>query len=256
MLSKTKVHFSHANGFPAKSYEYIFSLIDNSDIDYINIMGHANYSNMLDLTHLCDELIDGIEIKHNQPVIGMGHSSGAAATLLAAAKRPELFEKIILIDPVIFSGRKRFGIWLSQKLGLWESFSPAKRAMVRRVNFANRSEAFDYFKQKTLFKNFHPACFESYIKHGLKPTKTGMRLAFSAQVEADIFRNVPTKLPTNLSKLKGCIIYGDKSAIIGKSDIVWWRKNLPNLKIIAFDGEHLFPFESPQETASLLSRHL
>lgn len=256
MISKTKVHFSHANGFPAQSYEYLFSLIENIDIGYINKMGHANYSNLVDLTHLRDEIIDKIEAQHDQPVIGMGHSSGAAATLLAAAKRPELFKKIILLDPVVFSGRKRLAIWLSKKLGLWESFSPAKRAMVRRVEFANRSEAFDYFKQKPLFKNFHPACFESYIQHGLISTDTGMRLAFSAQVEADIFRNVPTKLPTDLSKLKGTIIYGDKSKIIGKSDIAWWQKNAPNLEIIAFDGEHLFPFESPQETANLLNKHL
>jgi pimeloyl-ACP methyl ester carboxylesterase len=256
MISKTKVHFSHANGFPTQTYEYLFSLIEKIEMSYINTMGHSSYSNMDDLTHLRDELIDEIELKHNQPVIGMGHSSGAAATLLAAAERPELFEKIILLDPVIFSGRKRLAIWLSKKLGLWESFSPAKRAMVRRVDFGDRREAFDYFKQKSLFKNFHPKCFDSYIQHGLLAKKTGMQLTFSAQVEADIFRNVPTKLPTNLSKLKGTLIYGDKSAIIGKADIAWWQKNLPNFEIVAFDGEHLFPFESPEETARLLKKHL
>jgi len=256
MMAKTEVHFSHANGFPAQSYESIFSLIENIDIGYINTMGHASYSNMADLTHLRDELIDEVEEKYSQPIIGMGHSCGAAATLLAAAKRPELFKKIILLDPIIFSSRKRLGIRLLKNLGLWESFSPAKRARVRRADFIDRSEASDYFKQKSLFKNFHPACFESYIQHGLISTETGMRLTFSAQVEADIFRNVPTKLPANLSKLKGTIIYGNKSEIIGKSDIAWWRKNVPNMEIVAFDGEHLFPFESPQETASLLNKYL
>lgn len=256
MISKTKVHFSHANGFPTQTYEYLFSLIEEIEISDINTMGHASYPNMANLSHLRDELIDEIELTHNQPIIGIGHSSGAAATLLAAAERPELFEKIILLDPVIFSGRKRLAIWLSKKLGLWESFSPAKRAMVRRVDFADRREAFDYFKKKSLFKNFHPKCFDSYIKHGLSPNNSGMGLTFSAQVEADIFRNVPTKLPTNLSNLKGTLIYGDKSAIIGKADIAWWQKNLPNFEIVAFAGEHLFPFESPEETARLLKKHL
>jgi pimeloyl-ACP methyl ester carboxylesterase len=251
-----KIQFSHANGFPAQSYEYLFSLIENSDIRFIDTMGHADYSNMVDLTHLRDELIDEVESSHEQPVVGMGHSSGAAATLLAAAKRPELFEKIILLDPVIFSSRKRLGIWLSKKLGLWESYSPAKRAMVRRAKFSDRNEAFDYFKQKALFKNFHPECFKSYIQHGLTASDNEMTLAFSAQVEADIFRNVPLKIPTNLNKLKGTIIYGDKSAIIGKADINWWRKNVPNLDIVSFDGQHLFPFESPHETAELINRYL
>lgn len=251
-----KIQFSHANGFPAQSYEYLFSMIENANIGFIDTMGHADYSNMIDLTHLRDELIDEIEAEHQQPIVGMGHSSGAAATLLAAAKRPELFEKIILLDPVIFSGRKRLAIWLSKKLGFWESFSPAKRAMVRRVDFSDRSEAFDYFKQKALFKNFHPESFKSYIQHGLTPNEDGMKLAFSAKVEADIFRNVPVKMPTNLRKLKGTIIYGDKSGIIGKADINWWRKNVPNLDIVSFDGEHLFPLEAPQQTAELLNRIL
>ena len=250
------IQFSHANGFPAQSYEYLFSLIENAEIRFIDTMGHADYSNMADLTHLRDELIDEIEAQPRQPVIGMGHSSGAAATLLAAAKRPELFKKIILLDPIVFSGRKRLAIWLSKKLGLWESYGPAKRALVRRVDFSDRSEAFDYFKQKALFKNFHPKCFESYIEHGLKPNDDGMKLAFSAQVEADIFRNVPIKIPANLSKLKGTIIYGDKSSLIAKADINWWRKNAPNLEIVSFDGEHLFPFEAPEETAKLLNKYL
>jgi len=250
------IQFSHANGFPAQSYEYLFSLIENTDIRFIDTMGHADYSNMADLTHLRDELIDEIEAEHQQPVIGMGHSSGAAATLLAAAKRPELFEKIILLDPVVFSGRKRLAIWLSKKLGLWESFSPAKRAMVRRADFSDRSEAFDYFKKKALFKNFHPECFKSYIQHGLTPNEDRMQLAFSAKVEADIFRNVPVKMPANLSKLKGTIVYGDKSGIIAKADIKWWRKNVPNLEIVSFDGEHLFPLEAPHQTAELLNRIL
>lgn len=248
-----RIQFSHANGFPAQSYEYLFSLIENSDIQFIDTMGHANYSNMADLTHLREELIDEIEAEREQPVVGIGHSSGAAATLLAAAKRPELFEKIILLDPVIFSGRKRLAIWLSKKLGLWNSFSPAKRAMVRRVDFTDRNEAFDYFKKKALFKNFHPRCFESYIQHGLTGNEGGMKLAFSAQVEADIFRNVPVKIPANLKQLKGTIIYGDKSAIISKADIDWWRKNVPNMKIVSFDGEHLFPFEAPDETAKQIN---
>ncbi len=252
----TKIHFSHANGFPSRSYEYLFSLLKTSDINFIDTMGHANYQIMGDLAHLRDELIDEIDKKHDQPVVGIGHSSGAAATLLAAAKRPDLFEQIILLDPVVFSGRKRLAIWLSKKLGLWESYSPAKKVMRRRVDFPDREEAFEYFKQKQLFKNFHPKSFESYINHGLAPSDNGLKLVFSAQVEADIFRNVPTKIPANLKHLKGKIIYGDKSPIIGNADIRWWQKNVPNLEIVTFEGGHMFPLEQPKETASLLNQFL
>ena len=106
----------------------LFSLLENVDIDYINTMGHANYANMVDLTHLRDELIDEVEAKYDHPIIGLGHSSGAATTLLAAAKRPELFEKIILLDPVVFSGRKTIGYLVVKEIGVYGNpLVPAKK---------------------------------------------------------------------------------------------------------------------------------
>ena len=44
-----KIHFSHANGFPANSYEYFFSHLDDVSIDFINTMGHAGYKNKKNL---------------------------------------------------------------------------------------------------------------------------------------------------------------------------------------------------------------
>ena len=247
------IHFSHANGFPASSYEYFFSFLKYNPIKHIETMGHSSYQNKKNLGFLADELIDHIKHNHQHPLIGIGHSSGAAATLLAAAKCPELFEQIILIDPVTLGSKKRFAIDLARKLKLWNRIGPSNKARRRRANFANREQAFNYYQQKALFKNFHPHCFKSYIKHGLKKTNKGLQLTFSPDVEADIFTHVTTTIPKDLSNVKCTIIYADKSNVLGQSDINWWLKNHPHVNLIRFDGYHLFPFEQPKQTAELIN---
>lgn len=249
-----KIHFSHANGFPANSYEYFFSHLKGADIDFINTMGHAGYDNKKNLTFLRDELIDHISQNNEQPVIGIGHSSGAAATLFAAAERPDLFDQVILIDPVTLGSRKRFAIELSRKVGLWNRFSPAKQARRRRYQFENREEAFEYYKHKSLFKNFHPESFRSYIEHGVVESNQQFELKFSPQVEADIFSHVPSRIPKDLTQVKGTIIYAKNSNIFGESDINWWKRNHPHFNLICFDGYHLFPFELPEKAAEEINR--
>ncbi len=251
-----KIHFSHANGFPAKSYEYFFSHLQDYRMDFINTMGHADYPNQSNLTFLKEELIDYVTANNSKPVIAMGHSSGAAATLLAAGDNPELFEKVILIDPVTLGSKKRVAAELAKKLKLWARFSPAYKAKRRRFEFDSKQQAFDYYKTKSLFENFHPKCFEDYIEHGLKKSGTGFELTFLPQVEADIFNHMPTRLPNDLSQVDGTIIYAKHSNIFGPSDISWWKRRHPHFKLVCFDGYHLFPFEQPKQAAEAITAQI
>jgi surfactin synthase thioesterase subunit len=65
-----------------------------------------------------------------------------------------------------------------------------------------------------------------------------------------------TQVPANLNKVKGVMIYGDKSKVLLRSDVKWWKKHLPHFDIVAFSGEHLFPLEHPEQTASLLKQYI
>jgi pimeloyl-ACP methyl ester carboxylesterase len=249
-----KIHFSHANGFPAQSYDYFFSHLQSRKIDFINTMGHSDYRIKRNLSFLRDELIEHISSNNRAPVVGIGHSSGGAATLLAAAERPELFEQIILIDPVTLGGSKRIAIELSKKVGLWGQFSPAKKARKRRYQFKDHDEASAYYSTKALFENFHPNSFKDYIKHGLQRVTDGYELTFSPLVEAEIFNNVPTHIPKDLTHIKGTILYASNSNIFGQSDINWWKKTHPHFDLVCFDGYHLFPFEQPEAAAAAINK--
>lgn len=255
-MGQHKIHFSHANGLPAGTYRYLFEQLDNVQVCHVDRMGHGDYPVALGLYQLADELIAQIEQQSSEPVIGMGHSAGGIVTLLAGAKRPDLFKKVIVLDPVLLSKRKRYLVNFCRLIGLGDSIGPIKRTIDRRSTFKARHEAKAYFAGKTLFKNFHPRCFDDYIQHGLMPTEQGFELAFSKWVEADIFRSVGMKVPANLEQLDGVLIYGKQSHVFERADANWWRKHLPNFKQVAFEGEHLFPLEQPDALAQLLNRYI
>lgn len=248
------IQFSHANGFPAPVYTHLLKQLESDAVHYINRMGHGEFPVDGSLGNLASELIHALEQKNNGPVVGIGHSSGAVATMLAASQRPKLFSEIILIEPAFFSGWKRAGIRLATQLGYADKLGPTPKALKRRDHFPDKATARDYFLQRRLFQLFHPQCFEDYLDHGLIPSpEGGLELAFSKKTEIEIFRSTQTRSPENLRQLKGKMIYGESSDLFWKSDVAWWKRALPNFELVPFAGGHLFPLEKPDETAELIN---
>jgi len=251
-----KVQFSHANGFPARSYSYLLELLNNTKVNFVEKFGHGDYRFNKDLNNFADELIESIENYSSEPVIGIGHSLGGVVTLLAATRRPELFKKVILLDPVLFSKRKRIVVWLFLKVGVTDWHNIIKKTVRRRTHFSDQKEIRKIYQNKKLFKRFHPRCFDDYLKYGFKTTERGVELTFSSEIEAEIFRYIQLKVPPNIDKLNGVLIYGKYSDTFWKSDMKWWKRKFPNFEIVSFKGGHLFPFEKPEETAQLLNKYI
>lgn len=250
------IQFSHANGFPASTYSYLFQLLD-SEVNFVERMGHGSFPVNGSLDNLATELIHSLDQKNEGPVVGIGHSSGAVATLLAASRRPELFSEVILIEPAFFSNWKRAMIRMASSLGFADRLGPTPKALKRRDQFPDLDTARSYFLQRRLFQLFHPQCFEDYLRHGLQPfDQGGLELAFSKETEIEIFRSTQTHAPKNLRQLKGKMIYGETSDLFWKSDVAWWKRALPNFELVPFPGGHLFPLEQPDETAELINSNL
>lgn len=247
-----KIQFSHANGLPAKTYSYLFQHFKKSEIHYIERMGHGDFLLNGNVENYAAELIAEIERNYTKPVVGIGHSLGGITTLIAAGQRPDLFEQVIVLDPVLLSSRKRWMLYLLKKIGMGDIVGPIKRTLKRKATFESKEVARTYFKPKKLFKNFHPQCFEDYIQHGLIEKGNELELAISPKIEVEVFRSIYLKLPKGLDKVKGVMMYGADSDLLLKEDINWWRKNVPNFKLIKMKGGHLFPFEYPKETVKMI----
>ena len=102
-MSSTELsfHFAHANGFPAGSYNAMFSALPkNFNRLHVERFGHdpqfpvnGNWRNQV------HELIKHVrkENTDSRGVFGVGHSFGAVITYMAACEAPELFLSLIHI---------------------------------------------------------------------------------------------------------------------------------------------------------------
>ena len=249
------IQFSHANGFPAKTYSYMFDQLKEYKISAVNIIGDSTDHKDINMFDLSDELIQNV-LQHGEPVIGVGHSFGGVLTLLAASKNPELFKNIVLLDPPMFSPIKSTVIKILRMLGIEDWVSPAGKSKKRRDKFASKRDAKTLFMSNKLFKNFHPQILNDYVTHGLKKNKNGVELTIPVVKEIAIFHNSLTLYSKYLRNVKGYLIYGAKNQILWASDLSWINHNFVNLNLLPFPGSHLFPLENPKSTALMIKRCL
>jgi pimeloyl-ACP methyl ester carboxylesterase len=115
--------------------------------------------------------------------LGVGHSFGGTSLLGAAKRRPGLFGRIVLVDPVV-----------PPKL---EEIPPERRASVmgmveragkRRHEWASHAEAREFFAVRELFERFDPRALDLYVLDGLRERNDGsVELKCPGAIEAAVF---------------------------------------------------------------------
>ncbi len=256
---KPKLHFAHGNGFPSPCYrQMLIPLEADFDCCYIDRIGHADDFPVKDnWHHLVDELIHSIERQSDVPVIGVGHSLGGVLTVLAALKKPALFQAVVLLDSPLLSRMRAHGVWLSKQLGLIERVTPAFRTKARRTHWKTREQALSYLKRRELFMQFDEACLNDYIDYGMRHDETGYALRFNVAVEYQIYITLPHSVSRYATQLEvpTTLIYGSESDVICAADRRHMLKRY-GIQSVKTSGTHMFPFEHPKETARLILKVL
>ena len=252
----TAIQFSHATGFPAESYRYFFQQLSPYEVTYVPVFGEGRFRLRNSWRNLVPELIEDIEIKHKEPVIGIGHSFGAVLTFWAAMQRPDLFQKVILIDPPFINLRFRIFSAFARLMGQAEKMIPiARNAKRRRDTFKDFSEASAYWRPKRLFRNFHPECFEDYVKASLVPDGSEMTLRISADEEAKMFASTPVFIGSGKFKIPSYYLYPAKGSVLMGNALAEQKKRFSNTEFMEIEkGGHMFPLEYPLETAEILKK--
>ena len=247
------IHLFHANGFPSETYRDLLNNLEGEVESPISILGKGISSVEEGYDDFVQEVIEHSSDTKGE-AIAIGHSFGGTLSLLAEARQPGLFKTIILLDPPIFSRTKRIIISILRRLRFEYLFNPAKKSMKRRDSFKSREEALAYFSTKGLFKEIPKSTIELYVNHGLEEDEGEYRLAIPKERETDIFLNFPTKLPNEISRIKGNLIYAAKVRLLDDADLKWWDKAMPKITRSPFNGSHMFPFEKPKELAGFINQ--
>jgi pimeloyl-ACP methyl ester carboxylesterase len=110
--------------------------------------------------------------------LGVGHSMGGAALLMAEQRRPGTFRRLWLYEPIVFprveGGAPRGGM--------------AETARRRRRRFADRDAAYAHYAAKPPLSSLDPAALRAYVDHGFRDDPgDGVVLKCTPEVEAATF---------------------------------------------------------------------
>lgn len=257
------IHLAHANAYPPGSYRQLIEpLLSKYKVLAIHQRPLWNNSNPKDLRNwelLADDLIRFFDQQKLSNIIGMGHSMGGVVSIIAAIKRPDLFSKLILIDPVIFP--KKISLF-TNLMPMWmrKNFIPiAKLSAKRRDLWDNQQVVFDSFRTKKVFRSFSDTALWDFIKAGTKSNGQGkITLAYPKNWETQVYITAPSVLKQLKSlTIPVLAIRGQYSNVI--TDEVWsqWQKTQPNGTFLEYPNSgHLVPMEYPNELAKWILEKL
>tara|TARA_R110000744_G_scaffold67435_2_gene137531 strand:- start:112 stop:891 length:780 start_codon:yes stop_codon:yes gene_type:complete len=248
------IHFAHSNGFTALTYRYFLEQLAPHNVQYLEKFGHdKRFEPRFSWAPLTNQLIESIE-KQRKPVIGLGHSLGAVVTLNAYYKRPDLFKGLIMMDPPFFGQKMRLLLLGARIVGVsGKLVPPAVKAKKRKSEWESKAAVAESFRNKPLFKDFHPEAFKDYIEHGLVETEQGRaKLDFSTKEEYRIFKHTPFSLGSGKIDVPSFYLYSNRFEIGSAASIEEHKKRFKQTEFIAVDAGHMFPMEQPEKTAQLV----
>ena len=254
------LHFAHANGFPPELYRQFLSPFTDQ-FEVIGIKHRPLWQKTPqpsdDWDRVADDIIHFFDQKGLKNVIGMGHSLGAVSTMFAAIKRPDLFEKIILIEPV----------FLPVPLLLFIYYFPFPRKYKIKLNplvditlnrkdvWENKEEVYASYRKKKVFKQIPDEILKDYIRFGITTRSDGkVTLLYTKEWEAHFYSLAP-RVWNKLKQIETPIlgIRGAQTDTILPSAWKRWKRLKPNHTFAEIkNAGHLVPLEKANETATVI----
>lgn len=258
------VHMAPANGFPPETYvPPLASVLSGHRV--VSLPPRAMWPDAGDPPsgpgswhELADDLLAGMEQHRLGPVVGIGHSFGAVATLLAAIREPSRFLGIALLDPTIFPPPMMEEFLARKARGVLATRPLADGARKRKDRFDSEAEAFAYWRDKPLFADWSDDAVRRYARAMLRPMAGGgYELTWRRDWEAYYYESFHAETWRDLEGLDQRIpmlVVGGETTdtfLAGARTVMGERLPHATHKVVAGYG-HLFPQAAPDQTSTLL----
>lgn len=140
-----------------------------------------------DLIEVADRVCD--RLRAPRIALGLGHSFGGTATLVGAARRPDLFERIVLVDPVVPPPP---GVEIPpDRLAHIAELANAARS--RRMVRPSRTDAIRAWSERKFFARWEERALQLYAAEGLFERRDGqVEHKCPGEIEAMIFEQSGT----------------------------------------------------------------
>jgi pimeloyl-ACP methyl ester carboxylesterase len=193
-------------------------------------------------------VVDGLGLADGDgALVGVGHSAGASALLLAEAGRPGSFSRIWAWEPIVAVAGSSLRKQRSSEL--------AQRARRRRSHFPSVDEARAHLKGRGMFAEFCPDAFEAFLAGGLVPAdEGGVKLACRAEDEARAYAAAAE--PRSWARLEAvrcpvAVRGGETSPAVPRAELEAIAAQLPagEPEVVPSLG-HFGPFQGPTDVAA------
>lgn len=249
--------FSHATGFHGYCYLPIADELNGSYASFaIDHRGHGATARPddweVDWTRYGDDaLAVGEALAPAGGLVGFGHSMGGAALLMAAARRPGLFDVIIAFEPIVFPSDP--GV-----LGDPPPSGLADGARRRRASFPSFDAAIENYGSKPPMNGFDPDVLRLYVAHGFRPAPEGVRLKCDPEHEARTFeRSRDHDTWDTLPQVETPVVViasGDGEGPARVAPLV--AERLPDAKLVDLpETDHFWPFTEPAAAAATIASY-
>ena len=216
---KPLLHFLHGNGFCGRTYTPLLELLaEDFDLWLCDIQGHgdsdhgARFLGWNRNAELAVEAFDAGRGEYGDvPRFAVGHSFGGVLTGLILATEPRLFERAVLLDPVLFSRRMIGVMGAAALVGLHRRHALARKAATRRSHWPDREAALASLQGRGIFKGWTDASLHAYVEHAIGECGEGVVLKCRPSREVEIFSSFPERMWTHLTRIQTPtrILYGE-----------------------------------------------
>lgn len=188
------------------------------------------------------------------PVIGMGHSFGAALTLKVAADNPGLFKAIVLLDPIVFPGPVWLGARLMAALGLHPM---VKGALRRRREWADRQEVLDRLRGRGIYQGWTEEALECFVDYATRDEGGRRVLSCPPEIEAEIYERPVYPWPSfRKVDVPVLFLYGASSYPFFPAAERLARRRNAGVRGATSPGQHCFMLEDPEAAHAVVAGFL
>lgn len=157
---KPLLHFLHGNGFCCLAYQpLLMRLGEHFDLWLCDVQGHGDSDHggvFRGWNRTAELAVEAFQAGRGEygdvPRFAVGHSFGGVLTGLILAAEPELFERAVLLDPVLFSRRMLGVMGAAALVGLHQRHALARKAASRRSHWPDREAALALLQGRGIFK--------------------------------------------------------------------------------------------------------
>jgi pimeloyl-ACP methyl ester carboxylesterase len=256
---------SHATGFHAHCYVPIGRALGHRfRCVALDFRGHGESAPVpdwtIDWSHFGDDALAVAEaIAPDGGLVGFGHSMGASSLLMAAHRRPGLFDRLVLFEPI--AGPPPETSLSEEEL---RQIPIVAGAMRRRARFASFEEAYQNYRHKPPLSSMVDEVLRNYVDYGLRTIvddhdRPAVELRCTPDVEAGIFMTGRTNgvwamLPD--IDTPTLVIGGRVEEMQPSANAEAIAHELGEARYLLLDHQtHFGPFSHPAEVAAIAGRN-